>query len=60
MKLLRPGKARICFFFFFFFLGGGGGWVFITMECFNGLQQKEITIYKKINIKTALDYINVK
>ena len=45
---------------FFFFLGGGGeGWVFIIMHCFNGLQQKEITIDKKINIKTALDYINV-
>ena len=30
------------------------------MYYFNGLQQKEITIYKKSNIKTALNYINVK
>ena len=30
------------------------------MHYFNGLQQKEITIYKKINMKTALNYINVK
>ena len=29
------------------------------MHYFNGLQQKEITIYKKSNIKTALNYINV-
>ena len=27
------------------------------MHYFNGLQQKEITIYKKSNIKTALNYI---
>ena len=30
------------------------------MHYFNGLQQKEITIYKKSNIKTALNCINVK
>ena len=34
--------------------------VFIIMHYLNGLQQKEITIYKKSNIKTALNYINVK
>ena len=34
--------------------------VFIIMPYFNGLQQKEITINKKSNIKTALNYINVK
>ena len=34
--------------------------VFIIMHYFNGLQQKEITIYKRSNIKTALNYINVK
>ena len=34
--------------------------VFIIMHYFNGLQQKEITIYKKSNIKTALNYINIK
>ena len=34
--------------------------VFIIMHYFNGLQQKEIAIYKKSNIKTALNYINVK
>ena len=33
--------------------------VFIIMHYFNGLQQKEITLYKKGNIKTALNYINV-
>ena len=33
--------------------------VFIIMHYFNGLQQKEITLYKKSNIKTALNYINV-
>ena len=30
------------------------------MHYFNGLQQKEITKYEKSNIKTALNYINVK
>ena len=34
--------------------------VFIIIHYFNGLQQKEITIYKKSNIKTALNYINAK
>ena len=34
--------------------------VFIIMHYFNGSQQKEITIYKKSNIKIALNYINVK
>ena len=34
--------------------------VFIIVHYFNGLQQKEVTIYKKSNIKTALNYINVK
>ena len=33
---------------------------FIIVHYFNGLQQKEITIYKKSNIKTALTYLNVK
>ena len=39
---------------------GCGFKVFIIMHYFNGLQQKEITVYKKSNIKTALNYINVK
>ena len=30
------------------------------MHYFNGLQQKEITIYKKSDITTAFMYINVK
>ena len=30
------------------------------MHYFNGLKQKEITIYKKSNPKRALNYINVK
>ena len=34
--------------------------VFIIVHYFNGSQQKEITIYKKSNIKIALNYINVK
>ena len=34
--------------------------VFIIVHYFNSLQQKEITIYKKSNIKIALNYINVK
>ena len=34
--------------------------VLIIRHYFNGLQQKEITIYKKSNITTALNYINVK
>ena len=34
--------------------------VFIIVHYFNSSQQKEITIYKKSNIKIALNYIDVK